>query len=77
MSKLMKITLNFVGVIAVLVGIYASIFGRDWSEWVYAAYDGVTIIESIESIVPYFPFVPFWPLGLVLVGALFIITDNK
>ena len=50
MSKLMKITLNFVGVIAVLVGIYASIFGRDWSEWVYAAYDGVTIIESIESI---------------------------
>ena len=77
MTKLVRSTLNFVGVASVLVGLYASVFGRGWSEWVYAAYDGVAIIESIGVIVPYFPFVPFWPLGLLLIGAFFIVSDKK
>ena len=77
MTKLVRSTLNFVGVASILVGLYALVFGRGWSEWVYAAYDGVAIIESIGVIVPYFPFVPFWPLGLLLIGAFFIASDKK
>jgi len=54
------------GIVALIVGLIASSFGRAWSQ----------IIEYFDSFTPYFPGVPFYPLFIMILGAFLIVKSR-
>jgi len=64
------------GIVALIVGLIASSFGRAWSPQVYEFLFGFKIIESIDTFMPYFPFVPFYPLFIMILGAFLIVKSR-
>jgi len=64
------------GIVALIVGLIASSFGRAWSPQVYEFLFGFKIIESIDTFMPYFPGVPFYPLFIMILGAFLIVKSR-
>jgi len=64
------------GIVAVVIGLIGSSFGRAWSPQVYEFLFGFKIIESIDSFMPYFPLVPFYPLLTIVLGAFLIVKSR-
>ncbi len=64
------------GIVAVLIGLIGSSFGRAWSPQVYEFLFGFKIIESIDSFMPYFPLVPFYPIFVMMLGAFLIVKSR-
>ena len=65
------------GIVAVLIGLIGSSFGRAWSPQVYEFLFGFKIIESIDSFMPYFPLVPFYPIFVMMLGAFLIVKSRS
>jgi hypothetical protein len=60
------------GIVALLVGLIGSSFGRAWSPQVYDFLFEFKIVEYVDSFTPYFPGVPFYPLLVMILGAFLI-----
>ena len=65
------------GIVAVLIGLIGSSFGRAWSPQVYEFLFGFKIIESIDSFMPYFPLVPFYPIFVMMLGTFLIVKSRS
>lgn len=64
------------GIVALIVGLIASSFGRAWSPQVYDFLFNFQIIEYFDSFTPYFPGVPFYPLFIMILGAFLIVKSR-
>ena len=71
-----KLLLLVSGIVAVVVGLIGSSFGRAWSPQVYEYLFGFNVVESIDAFMPYFPLVPFYPMFIMMFGA-FLIVQSK
>ncbi len=71
-----KLLILMSGIVALIVGLIASSFGRAWSPQVYEFLFGFKFIESIDAFMPYFPLVPFYPMFIMMFGA-FLIVQSK
>lgn len=65
------------GLVAVFVGLGASIFGSAWSPQVYEFQFGFAIVESIDSFMPYFPLVPFYPNLIMMLGGFLLVRSRS
>ena len=72
-----QLLLMLSGVLAILIGLLGSSFGRAWSPQVYDYLFGFGFVESIDTFMPYFPLVPFYPLSLVMLGAYLIVNSKN
>jgi len=64
------------GIVALIVGLIGSSFGRAWSPQVYDFLFGFKIIEYLDSFTPYFPGVPFYPIFIMMLGAFLIVKSR-
>ena len=64
------------GIVALIVGLIASSFGRAWSPQVYDFLFSFLVIEYFDSFTPYFPGVPFYPLFIMILGAFLIVKSR-
>ena len=64
------------GIVALIVGLIASGFGRAWSPQVYDFLFSFQIIEYFDAFTPYFPGVPFYPLFVLILGAFLIVKSR-
>jgi hypothetical protein len=65
------------GIVAVVIGLIGSSFGRAWSPQIYEFLFGFRAVESIDSFMPYFPFVPFYPIFIIMLGAFLIVKSRR
>ena len=65
------------GIVAVVIGLIGSFFGRAWSPQIYEFLFDFKIIESIDTFMPYFPLVPLYPLFIMMLGAFLIVKSRN
>ena len=75
-GRIQKLLFLVPGIVAVVIGLIGSSFGRAWSPQVYDFLFGFEIVESIYAFMPYFPLVPFSPMFIMMFGA-FLIVQSK
>jgi membrane-bound ClpP family serine protease len=67
-----KLLFLVAGIVALVIGLIGSSFGRAWSPQVYEFLFGFKIVIFIDSFMPYFPLVPFYPMFIMVLGAYLI-----
>jgi hypothetical protein len=75
-SRMRQIMFMMSGIVAVIVGLIGSSFGRAWSPQVYEFLFSFSVIESIDTFMPYFPLVPFYPIFIIMLGAFLIVKSR-
>jgi len=71
-----NLALSSLGIVALVVGLSGSSFGRAWSPQVYEFLFGLALVESIDSFMPYFPLVPFYPVFILTLGAFLLVKSR-
>jgi hypothetical protein len=75
-SRMRQIMFMMSGIVAVIVGLIGSSFGRAWSPQVYEFLFSFSVLKSIDTFMPYFPLVPFYPIFIIMLGAFLIVKSR-